>query len=298
MITAAILIIISTVVYIRATVTHASKEKEKESMDKIYSLIFGTALLILSFAVGELVRRVCLFIEELQHLQTRYEGNLKKVFTSIFKFNYGRSIFFVSIVSLLIVSSALQENYNTFCRPDYAILFSLNCFLVPLLLFLVGFREPSIVEVSQINERENKNVADGLAWSYYYGYLRIVLPKLDEQIHKSSVEFRYKLEMKKLFILLPKNCYTYDTIDEADTRVKYAGNLEPMEFNRCGIRRRSYKHSVYRIEVPRPDKSGEVDEYLVIMEYATPLMSLYDMSMSPEAGLSRQQRHEQVCYLL
>ena len=294
-ITAAVVIVISAVAHIGITVAHPSGEEE--SKDEIDFLIFGTALLILNFALGELVRRMCLLIEELQHKQTRYEGSWKKVFTSTFTFNYGRIIIVVSIVSLLFVCYSLYENYNTFFRPDYAILFSLNCFLVHQLLFLVGFRDLSIVEISQINERENKNVADGLAWSYYYGYLKLVLPKLDEQITKSDRKLREKITKKKLFILLPKDCFTYNTIEQADSRVKCAGDLKPLEITRGGIQKRSYKHTVHRIEMPHPDNSGEVDEYHVIMEYATPLMSLYDMSNNPEAGLSSQQRDEQVCCL-
>ena len=168
--------------------------------------------------------------------------------------------------------------------------FSLNCFLAPQLLFLVGLRELSSVKVSQINEKENKNVAHGLAWSYYFGYLKLVLPHLEEQIGKS--EYKYNITQKKLFILLPKSCYTYDTIVEADPRIKVAGNLDSYDINRGGILKRSYKHTVHRIEVPRLD--GEIDNYYVVLEYATPLMSLYDMSEHAECALSRQERDEQV----
>ena len=295
-ITAAVLIIIPAVIFGRATVAHASKEDERK--EKIYLLIFGTALLILGFAFGELVRRMCLFIKELQHLHTRYDGSLKIAFTSIFTFSHGHSIFIVCIASLLIVCCGLCENYNTYYRPDYAILFFLNSLLVPLLLFIVGFQGPSIVDVSQINERESQNVADGLAWSYYCGYLKLVLPVLDEAIAKSRGEFRDRITLKKLFILVPKTCLTYNTIEQDDPRVKRAGYLTPTEIYRAGIWKRTYKHTVHRIEMPRPDKSGEVDEYFVIMEYAIPLMTLYDMSMNPKAGFSPQQRHEQVCCLL
>ena len=295
-ITAAVLIIIPAVIFIGAMIAHASKEDELK--DKIHSLIFGTALLILSLALGELVRRMCLLIEKLQHLQTRYDRRLKIVFTSNFPLSYGHCIFIVCIVSLLIVCCGLYENCDTYYRPDYAILFFLNSFLVPLLLFIVGFREPFIVYVSQIYERESQTVADGLAWSYYFGYLRLVLPNLDNQIAKSRQEFRDRITKRKLFILVPKTCYTYDIIEKDDSRVKCAGNLEPMEINRCGILKRSYKHTVYRIEMPRPDNSGEVDEYFVIMEYAVPLMTLYDMSVHSKAKISRQQRDEQVCCLL
>ena len=147
----------------------------------------------------------------------------------------------------------------------------MNCFLAPQLLFLVGLRELSSIEVSQINEKENKNVADDLAWSYYFGYLKLVLPHLEGQIGKS--DYKCNITKNKLFILLPKSCYTYDKIVEADPRIEVAGNLKSYDIDRGGISKRSYKHTVHRIKMPRPD-----DDYYVVLEYATPLMSLYDMS--------------------
>ncbi|KAJ7375222.1 hypothetical protein OS493_001966 [Desmophyllum pertusum] len=40
--------------------------------------------------------------------------------------------------------------------------------------------------------------------------------------------------------------------------------------------------------MPRPD--GKIDEYHFVLEYATPLMSLYDMSMLAEATFTAQER--------
>ena len=277
-----------------AAVVHfkiAHSSGNQHGSNELAFLLFISALLTLSLAVGEVVRRACLGIEESRHKQTRYEGSWMKVFNSTFAFKYARTILVVGVASFLIVSFAMYLDCDTFCRAEYAIFFSLNCFLVPQLLFLVGLRELSSVEVSEINERENKNVADGLAWSYYFGYLKLVLPHLEGQIVKSE-HYRYKITKKKLFILLPKNCFTYATIDEADPRITVAGNLDSYDINRGGILRRSYKHTVHKIEMPRPD--GEVDDYHVVLEYATPLMSLYDMSLHSECGLSRQERDEQV----
>ena len=209
----------------------------------------------------------------------------RKVLNCTFAFTYLGYILIVFVVFIIVVSYALYANFNTFCRSDYVILFCLNSFLVPLLS----------MEVSQINERENKNVADGLAWSYYFGYLKLVLPVLEDQISKSE-DYRFKITKKKLFILLPKSCYTYETIDKADPRVISDGNLPPYERNRGGIFKRVYMHTVHRVEMsemPLPD--GDVEEpYYIILEYATPLMTLYDMSRNAEAGLSREQRDEQV----
>ena len=147
------------------------------------------------------------------------------------------------------------------------------------------------METSDLNEKENKNVADGLAWSYYFGYLTLVLPKLKDQIGKSEL-FRYIITKNRLFILLPKTCFTCADIKDADPRVKWVGNLPELKISRGGIKERIYKHSVHKIEMPRPD--GTVERYHFILEYATPLMSLYDMSEHADAPFNREKRDHQV----
>ena len=264
------------------------------SVEQLRSHIFGVALLTLSLELGEVVRRLCLVIEEIQHKQTRYEGSWMRVLYSSFDFRNGRTIVVLGTVSFLVVSVVLYLDCDTFCRAEYAVFFFVNCFVAPQLLFLFGFRDLSRVEVSQIIEKENKNVAAGLAWSYYFGYLKLVLPHLVGQIGKS--DYKYKIVEKRLFILLPKNCYTYSRISDADPRIRYEGNLPSLDINRGGILQRSYKHAVHRIQMPCPD--GKVNEYHVIVEYATPLMSLYDMSVNPECGMSREERDEQVTFSL
>ncbi|PFX29187.1 Stimulator of interferon genes protein [Stylophora pistillata] len=145
----------------------------------------------------------------------------------------------------------------------------------------------SPVEKSDLYEKENKNVADGLAKGFYFGYLRLVLPQLNEKI-ADSVEFRYLLNAKKVFILLPKTCFTCDSIVDADSRVKWADDLPPLEISRGGILKRIYKHAVYKVEMPCPD--GTVEEYHFILEYAMPLMTLYDMSQYADPPLSHEER--------
>ena len=161
--------------------------------------------------------------------------------------------------------------------------------MVPQLSFLVGLRQLSPVETSDLNEKENKNVADGLAWGYYFGYLRLVLPRLEHRISESET-FRHKIIDKKLFILLPKTCFTCDDIEEADSRVKWVGNLPESKINRGGIKERSYKHAVHEIVMP----DGTNEKYHFIVEYATPLMTLHDMSNFQDAQLTAPERDHQV----
>ena len=96
--------------------------------------------------------------------------------------------------------------------------------------------------------------------------------------------------------MLPKNCAAVREITLSDPRITVADSLSPLEINRAGIKKRSYKHTVHKIVIPRPH-GREIDEenvYHCVVEYATPLMSLYEMFKHPEADFSRQERDHQV----
>ena len=276
---------VTVVVIIGTILFFVVKEKEEE----FFSLVYTIALFTLSVVLGEIVRRLSLVSEEFKHRCTRYQGKRKSVLKSTFTFDYFMRGLVAAIVSIFIVGCyQLYEQHKVFFCPDSTIL---NFLLVDQLSFLVGLRQLSPVEKSDLIEKENKNVADGLAWSYYFGYLKLVLPKLKDQIGKSEL-FRYEITKKKLFILLPKTCYTCADIVEADSRVKWVGHLPELKISRGGIKERIYKHSVHKIEMPRPD--GTVERYHFILEYATPLMSLYDMSEHADAPFNREERDHQV----
>ena len=260
--------------------------------DYMFFSIYGTGRLMLSFIIDKVMLKICQLWEERRHRHTRYNGSWKKVLRSTFAFSSTDSFFSIATVFLLVLSYILQPECSTFSHVDYQFLiFCLNSCWVALLSFAVGCRVPSILEVSRINERENKNVADGLAWGYYFAYLKAVLPKLNEQIGKSE-EYRYKISRKKLYILIPKNCYTFQRIQDADSRVTVAGNLEPFELYRAGTKR------VYKLTVHSIQFAGEVEPCYLVLEYATTLMTLNEMSRNAEAGLSREQRDEQVLFLI
>ena len=262
---------------------------------KDYVFLFPLYLsgrLLLSFLIGKVMQKICLLWEERRHRKARYNGSWWKVFTSTFGFSSGDAIFFAVTLLLLPLSYALRLECTTFTHVDYQfwLLCATSCW-VALLSFAAGCREPSIAEVSLINERENKNVADGLAWGYYLAYLKKVLPKLGKQIN-DSVEYRDKITSKKLYILVPKDCFTFQKIHDADPRVTADGNLEPYETYRAGTKR-IYKHTVHRIQY-----EGEEKPRYLVLEYATTLMTLYEMRGATEAGLSHEQKDEQVLFLI
>ncbi|KAK3714533.1 hypothetical protein QZH41_003881 [Actinostola sp. cb2023] len=253
-----------------------------------YCVGFGFSLLALM--LGDLIRRLCLFVEEFRHRRSRYGGSVKKAFNTSF------DCLNIQFIGLMAAMAIILAAWYTFYQDDkksskiQLALFWLNAIFVPTFAFLFGLGEPSKVEYSQVNEKENKNLADGLAWSFYFGYLKFVLPELKNQIGLTA-DFRHKIIVQKLFLIIPKNCQIFDKISNSGPKmlVEKVGNLVPLKRNRGGIHDREYKHTVYRIVDERTK-----EEHFCVMEYATPLINLHDMSNDPRAGLSREERDSQV----
>lgn len=152
---------------------------------------------------------------------------------------------------------------------------------------------PSEVEVSDISEGRKMNVANGLAWSFYLGYLRLVLPHLEDSItafcatHLSSGT-SWGRGSRKLLILIPVNANISHKLEEEDDNIRFYDNLPNTELDRAGVQRRVYKHSVYRVQ----DENGKGHQF--VAEYATPLLTLYNMSQEASAGFGESERRHQV----
>uniref|UniRef100_A0A3B3ZL07 Stimulator of interferon genes protein n=1 Tax=Periophthalmus magnuspinnatus TaxID=409849 RepID=A0A3B3ZL07_9GOBI len=136
----------------------------------------------------------------------------------------------------------------------------------------------SEVELSDICETRQMNVAHGLAWSFYLGYLQLVLPR-----HSASLWSRGS---KRLFILIPINANISHKLENEDERVHFYDSLPNSQLDRGGVRGRVYKHSVYR-------KTFNF-AHDCVLEYATPLLTLHSMSQDRSAAFGEPQRREQV----
>ncbi|NXV23873.1 STING protein, partial [Cepphus grylle] len=144
-------------------------------------------------------------------------------------------------------------------------------------------------EISEMSERSKQNVAHGLAWSYYVGYLKIVLPRVKKSMEEFSRANPNALACRdtwKLHILVPLSCDIYDDLEKADSNIRYLTNLTETTLTRAGTKKRVYKHSLYAIR----DKDKL---WHCAVEYATPLQSLYAMSQDESAAFSREDRLEQ-----
>ena len=166
-----------------------------------------------------------------------------------------------------------------------------------LVMYVIGAKKLAQAEMSHLTETENKNIADGLAWSYYYGYLKLVLPHLQETVDKAVApdyeigddDMCSAIKVRKLFIIISKSCNCYSGLIKADEdHIQKAGRLPAFYMTRAGVELRPYQHSLYRVEV-----KGKPAIH-VILEFATPLLAMNDMSEDNISHFSVEDRDTQV----
>ncbi|XP_043112796.1 stimulator of interferon genes protein [Puntigrus tetrazona] len=227
--------------------------------------------------VERVIHSMCLFAEEwLFHSRQRYRGRMNEIFQACFR---GHVVFGMCATFLM-----LKLGGVSFSKEQWSTI-ALMC-TVYLLLRSLGFLGLAPVEISEICETKKMNVAHGLAWSFYTGYLKFVLPDLQNKVSRYS-STRGKLSSSRLHILLPLNAKVPTKPEEEDTHVIFHENLPELERDTAGVRKRSYKNSVYKI-------TQDKETFSCVLEYATPLLTLYQMSQESSAGFGERERKQQV----
>ncbi|XP_074958453.1 stimulator of interferon genes protein isoform X1 [Phalacrocorax aristotelis] len=231
--------------------------------------------------IGVLLKGTCYLAEEIFHLQSRHHSSFWRALSACFPLRWHGPM-------LLICGSAYVALLDGDGQP-LSLHLGLAC-LCHLLILALGLSKPSAVEMSEMSERSKQNVAHGLAWSYYIGYLKIVLPRVKksmEEFSRANPNVLAYRETWKLHILVPLSCDIYDDLEKADSNIQYVTDLTETTLTRAGTKKRVYKHSLYAIR----DEDNKL--WHCAVEYATPLQSLYAMSQDECAAFSREDRLEQ-----
>ncbi|XP_034373624.1 stimulator of interferon genes protein [Arvicanthis niloticus] len=232
--------------------------------------------------LGLLLKKLCCLAEELRHVQSRYHGSYWKAMRACLGCP-NRSM------ALFLLSSYF------YCFPLNPTELHLSWVLGLLVLskslcMLLDLQSLAPAEVSAVCEKKNLNVAHGLAWSYYIGYLRLILPGLQARIRKFNQLHNNMLSgagSRRLYILFPLDCGVPDDLSVADPNIRFRDMLPQTNIDRAGIKNRVYSNSVYEL-LENGQPAGTC-----ILEYATPLQTLFAMSQDSKAGFSREDRLEQ-----
>ena len=170
-------------------------EPHRALSPRFYALAF--AISCLAALAGEIIRRACLFAEEYKHIESRYRGNILTTLKATFAIENTAFVVVVVVLASLILVYDVAVGAPVVTCPEYVCLLCISSCVVPLAFHVFGLRNLAPVEMSCLEEQENMNVADGLAWSYYYGYLKLVLPSLHRVI-QASEEYGSKIKVKKV----------------------------------------------------------------------------------------------------
>ncbi|XP_066910404.1 stimulator of interferon genes protein 2-like [Clytia hemisphaerica] len=279
------------VVFLLTLARHrTSNNKEIISLEDLGDI----AVIVLAIISAQLLRCLYLLVEERRCLFSRYNGSIQRMLKACLPDSPSTVI---SIkIGLFLISFAGSSFYwitSTEPRLDFSL------FIVITFILSLDVLHLSKAEISHLNETKNQHVADGLAWSYYFGYLKLILPRFPEMINLAhseddtfkadGVDLRDQLSSEKLFIIIPKNCYTHAQLGQFDDRICRDGFSTPeFKYTRAGVKERSYKNTAWRIDYP-----GEESLY-VLMEYATPCLSMHDMMLHARSQFDEEDLEAQV----
>lgn len=240
------------------------------------------ALYIASQQLGLLLKKLCCLTEELCHVQSRYQGSYWKAVCAC----VGKPIRFMAVLLLSFYFYCFLGN-----TTDLRLGWMLGLLVLSKSLSMVlDLQSLAPAEVSAVCEKKNFNVAHGLAWSYYIGYLKLILPGLQARIRMFNQLHNNILSgagSRRLYILFPLNCGVPDDLSVADPNIRFRDMLPQQNADRAGVKNRVYSNSVYEL-LENGQPAGAC-----ILEYATPLQTLFAMSQDGKAGFSREDRLEQ-----
>lgn len=175
------------------------------------------------------------------------------------------------------------------------VMFSWHFFVTFTAIFSLIPTKLSKAEISHMNETKKKHLADGLAWSYYFGYLKFTLEHLPAKISQAvggdfvvdGVDLRDMLSSNKVFIVIPRNGFANSDFEE-DERITSVSPMPELLYSRAGVRERPYKFTCYRIAAVNNDIK------YVLLEYATPCLSMYEMSQHEAASFHEEDLEIQI----
>ena len=263
--------------------------KCKREKDEYYHVgVFIWSLSLTGIILGEFLNRFCFIFEEYFHLNTRYSRSKRKMLHACFNDISIRAVLFGTLVVFVIVTTTLLSQGVDYFKFEHVEIILSGLGSASLVRYLLGFDSISRVQVSSLMENNNRLVANGLAWSYFCGYLKILLPRLNERIEQS--EWNNILSSKKLYILMPRDCYAYSLLSHEDQNIELVqGAAIEYMADRAGILK------VYRLNVYKIKGTADLNNrpLHISAQYASPLSCLHDMSHEAEAQLSREDRDEQ-----
>lgn len=195
---------------------------------------------------------------------------------------------------LILIFKAELIIFMIFTTVNYADLYnSIRKFetLTCIIGMLISWALEQMMSLCDQNEKNVFNIdlmhgldyGTGMAYSYYYGYLKIILPAtgclnkgIIEKLENIEDNHNIHIAIHKLLILIPASSYIPPDLKDVSFQwIESAVELEPEVRDRAGVKRRSYHNNLYKI-YPNGKRSDSKPVY-VVAEGATPLLTFFEV---------------------
>ncbi|KAK9303235.1 hypothetical protein QLX08_005008 [Tetragonisca angustula] len=199
------------------------------------------------------------------------------------KLNANTLIYNITLIIFMLMT-IYKYQYGCICLQRFNVILCTLCVIISYVLSKVAHLDEIRHENTlNINSMQGLDYGSAMAYSYYYGYLRIILPStgslnkgLVEKLENIEDNHNIKISVHKLFILIPSSSYIPPDLKEASYQwMEGAMNSEEEERNRAGIKRRTYHNTVYKI-YPNGQKLKTIPLYIMV-EGATPLLTFHEV---------------------
>ena len=282
-------------IFNRTVVEYRPDATQKNTTNKCYikeeklgfSGLFTTALGLFGVVLGTLVDRLSLINEERHHLHQRYRGSWTKIVKVCFSgISWGPVFALLGSTALILVVLIFVTDKPWF-ELEYLVYIFSGIGVGPLIMHLLNLNTQSEVHISTILEEKGMYVAYGLAWSYYFNYLKEALPKFKETT-SSRFPAPYEhvtLTSNKLLLLMPHDCYMTDDLNKLDNKIN--------KLLDTGNDHDPFRFPVYRLEVREREY-----KYFAIQYVKEPLKTLREMSLLEEIKAVKRKTYEEDTKLL
>ena len=246
-----------------------------EDEEDTYPVLFHLGLGLLGIILGTFVDRFSLVVEELCYFKSRYNRSFVKLLKACFSgisWSAVLVIFVIGVVSLgvLATKTSFQFSYLIYILGGFGV--------GPFVMHLLNLNTQSEVDVSRLVEEKRLYPGYGIAWNYYFHYLKKALPLFNDSFADSNIPVqdggmgerstdetapaKIQLTLKKLILLISHDCKTKDNLQEQDNCIRKI----------IDISKDGYNFPVYGLT------SNEKEQKYVIMYAKEPLETLKEMS--------------------
>lgn len=264
--------------------------RTSDCVESVASLAFSLLVVLLA----QLLWRSCLLVEEWFHAARVCNGRLSELLNRTFYFN--SSTVMVALLSGVAAWSTKDSIQG--CDPTSLLI---SFFVSSILLFMTRAEDCSTYKAHTMINLKGLDYGSGMAHSFYYGYLKLILPGLRKRIvgfMEAKQIKQWEFPVRKLIILIPSSGYCYPLLSDIPTQDGCDPDVEPLTrldellehtLDRAGAKSRKYGHTCYKFRIMT--ERGPRFLYAVT-EGATPLLTLKEAysSDSPEALHLKQHR--------